>query len=78
MGVNLSIKNVPEDIVARLKARAARNHRSLQRELRQIVESAAVSMGKISPVEAFAEAQRIGLKGLGSPVDMIRQDRDGH
>lgn len=30
---NLSIKNVPEDVVARLRARAQANHRSLQGEL---------------------------------------------
>jgi len=30
---NLSIKNVPEDVVARLRQRARANHRSLQGEL---------------------------------------------
>lgn len=30
---NLSIKNVPEDVVAQLRARAKTNHRSLQGEL---------------------------------------------
>ncbi len=30
---NLSIKNVPENVVARLRARARANHRSLQGEL---------------------------------------------
>jgi plasmid stability protein len=30
---NLSIKNVPEEVVARLRARARANHRSLQGEL---------------------------------------------
>jgi plasmid stability protein len=38
--MNLSIKNAPDDVVARLRARAARNHRSLQGELRAIVEAA--------------------------------------
>jgi plasmid stability protein len=41
MPVNLSIKEVPEGLAARLRARAARNHRSLQRELMAIVEAAA-------------------------------------
>jgi plasmid stability protein len=30
MPVTLSIKNAPDDIVARLRERAAKNHRSLQ------------------------------------------------
>lgn len=41
MSVNLSIKDVPDDIAERLRARAARNHRSLQGELMAIVEQAA-------------------------------------
>lgn len=40
MTVNLSIKDVPEQIAQRLRARAERNHRSLQGELMAIVERA--------------------------------------
>jgi len=39
--VNLSIKNVPDALAARLRERAERNHRSLQGELMAILESAA-------------------------------------
>jgi plasmid stability protein len=42
MVVNLSIKNVPEALAAKLRARAERNHRSLQGELMNIVERAAL------------------------------------
>ena len=41
MPVNLSIKSVPDPIAAGLRARAARNHRSLQREMMAIIEVAA-------------------------------------
>ncbi|MCZ2292992.1 MAG: Arc family DNA-binding protein [Burkholderiales bacterium] len=41
MGINLSIKEVPETIAERLRQRAARNHRSLQGELMAIIERAA-------------------------------------
>jgi plasmid stability protein len=37
---HLSIKNAPDDVVRRLRERAARNHRSLQRELMAIIEEA--------------------------------------
>lgn len=43
MGVSLSIKHVPEALARQLRARAQRNHRSLQRELMAIVESAAAT-----------------------------------
>ncbi len=41
MAVNLSVKNVPEVLAAKLRARAGRNHRSLQGELLAILEAAA-------------------------------------
>ena len=40
MSINLSIKGVPEPLAERLRARAERNHRSLQGELMQIIEQA--------------------------------------
>ena len=41
MPVNLSIKKVPDLLAAKLRKRALRNHRSLQRELMAILERAA-------------------------------------
>ena len=41
MGLNLSIKGVPEALAERLRRRAERNHRSLQGELMFIIERAA-------------------------------------
>ncbi|MGA1287487.1 MAG: FitA-like ribbon-helix-helix domain-containing protein [Rubrivivax sp.] len=40
MTVNLSVKDVPDDLAQRLRERAARNHRSLQGELMAIIEQA--------------------------------------
>jgi plasmid stability protein len=41
MTVNLSIKNVPKAMAAKLRERAELNHRSLQGELMAILENAA-------------------------------------
>lgn len=43
MAVNLSIKDVPDLLAERLRARAARNHRSLQGELMAVIEQAAAA-----------------------------------
>ena len=40
MPVNLSVKNVPDDLAERLRKRAQRHHRSLQGELLVILEEA--------------------------------------
>ena len=73
--MNLSIKNVPEDIVEPLRRRARRNHRSLQGELLVILEQA-VAPNRLT----VAEAQR-QLKGLAYHTEcdsqrMVREDRD--
>ena len=77
MGINLSIKNVPEAIVARLKDRAKGNHRSLQGELLAIVQQAAYpSKQSLTPMQALAEIRALGLKTPSESVQMIREDRD--
>ena len=55
MTVSLSIKGVPEDLAARLRQRAARNHRSLQRELMALLEAAAAQ-----PVRSAAGVEVLG------------------
>ncbi len=64
MPVNLSIKNAPDRVVRRLKARAARHHRSLQGELMAIVESAARNeeAGLLTPRQALDLAREAGLR----------------
>lgn len=44
MSLNLSIKNVPDDVAERLRERARRNHRSLQGELRAILDAASMEL----------------------------------
>lgn len=56
MNVNLSIKGVPNEIAQRLRERAARNHRSLQRELMVIIEEAALHPSPQAGSDATAKA----------------------
>lgn len=76
MAVNLSIKNAPEDVVKRLKARAARHHRSLQGELLAILEEAARENAPLTVEEALTEIQRLGLKTPSEAAAIIRAERD--
>ena len=91
MPVNLSVKNVPDDLAERLRRRAAANRRSLQRELLGILEAAA---GVRSPPQTAdsrsQQAERRGLtieeladlsrklfpRGTESSVAFLRQSRD--
>ena len=72
MGVSLSIKNVPEDWVERLRQRADRHYRSLQGELMSILESTLVSdkrrtVPRLSPY-AWTSTKRARL-GVPSSVE---------
>lgn len=75
MPVNLSIKNAPDDIVERLRARAAANHRSLQGELMAIIEAAA-DAAPLTPMQILEKARQLGLHGSENSVALIRADRE--
>jgi antitoxin FitA len=88
MAVNLSIKNVPEPLAATLRARAERNHRSLQGELMAILEQAvhprvpladlAVPQAcTVSIEEAVERSRKLFPKGTPSSTGFIRTMRNG-
>lgn len=75
---NVTIRNRDDAVMQRVREQAARNHRSVEAELRQIVSDA------VRPVdlEAFrtaAAAMRAETKGLPQTDStlLIREDRDG-
>lgn len=76
MPLNLSIKNVAEDVVARLRLRAERHHRSLQGELLAIIEEAVQSERELSPAELLSEVRRLGLRTPTESAAIVRADRD--
>lgn len=76
MGVNLSIKNVPEELVARLKERAKRNHRSLQGEVLFTLERSLPRRGTITLEEIVKLNIDSGFSSPSESTQMIREDRD--
>ena len=77
MPVNLSIKNVPNELAERLRQRAARNHRSLQGELMAILEESALGTRVLSPQEALQRVRLLGLSTGDEAARLVRDDRDG-
>jgi antitoxin FitA len=75
MAVSLSIKDVPDDLAEALRARAKQNHRSIQGELMDILETAI----RPRPFRATALLNEVRALGLRTPREsarMIRSDRD--
>ena len=76
MPVNLSIRNVPDDLAEKLRERARAAHRSLQGELLVILEEA---VGERRPVTLGVIRERIREYGISTgdeATGMVREDRD--
>lgn len=76
MPANLSVKNVPDELMERLRQRAARHHRSLQGELMAIIEESVRSNEHLTPEKLLAQVRNLGLRTSSESVEMIRTDRD--
>jgi len=75
---NVLVRNIPEDVLERLKERAARRNRSLQQELHGIITSAAYD-----DVEALVDRVRerrakyeVSGKKVEDSTGMVRRDRE--
>ena len=77
MAVDLSITNVPDEIVERLLERAKRNHRSLQDELMSILDSA-LEPSIVTVEDLHREVTSMGLTSKSESTAMLREDRDAH
>ncbi len=77
MPVNLSIKNVPDQLAELLRQRAAAHHRSMQGELLAILENAVVpSATSLTAAAVLAKVRDDGVSTPAEAVDLIRADRD--
>ena len=77
MPVNLSIKNVPDELAERLRERARNAHRSLQGELIVILEEAVRDERKMSPAEVLAAVRELGVSTGSDAEAAVRAARDG-
>jgi plasmid stability protein len=77
MPVNLSIKNAPDELAQRLKARARRHHRSLQGEMMVILESAVQEPEPMTPAQVLDRLRELNLSSPSEAAEIVREDRDG-
>jgi plasmid stability protein len=73
---SLSIKNVPEETLRCLRARADRNHRSRQHELLAIVDAAAFETSQLTVDELAQYVSGLGLFTSDDLTIWIRESRD--
>ncbi|MHB1358154.1 MAG: FitA-like ribbon-helix-helix domain-containing protein [Rhodocyclaceae bacterium] len=71
----LSIRNLPDAAYEALKAMAAANHRSMQEQVRCLIEREARLAAGPGLAEARAWRMRLAGRSLGDTVEDVRQDR---
>jgi plasmid stability protein len=72
------VRNLRDKVVARLKKRAAQRGRSLQAEVKQILEDAAAEADQtdvLKRIEEFRERMRRSGKAFSDSAELIREDR---
>lgn len=76
--MSLSIKNVPDAVVERLRERAERNKRSLQCELLDVIERAAEEADSpaLTLREIYERGKALGLAPKNESARIIRRMRD--
>ena len=76
MPVNLSIKNVPDELADRLRRRAEASHRSMQGELMAILESALTPRPPLTPRQVLEHVRELELETPREAAADLRRERD--
>ncbi len=75
---NLTVRNLDDNVIARLKERARANHRSLEAEVRWRLTRSVTDRARVTAF--FARARRLAAATRGTPQTdstlLIREDRD--
>jgi plasmid stability protein len=77
MAGNLSIRNVDDDLIARLKRRAARHGQSAEAEIRQILRQSLEAEPEADFDRLAAELRQLTLGRQHTPAEvLLREGRD--
>jgi plasmid stability protein len=69
------VRNLPTEVVRKLKMRAQQHRRSLQEELKDILEQAAQQNAKDVQAKVNQVRKLFAGRKFGDSSDLIRQDR---
>lgn len=73
--INLSVKNVPDDLIDKLRQRAKRHHRSIQGEVMTILEEA-VGPVRLPVDEAEKRLSALDFRTGDESIAWVRELRD--
>lgn len=73
---NILIRDVSQETIDQLKARAKQHHRSLQGEVKRLVEETVKTSGDAALVNARKIRASFGRKTFSDSAELIREDRN--
>ena len=74
---NLHVRNLDDDLIARLKRRAARHGRSTEAEHREILRQALVNEAELSFEKLAADLRKLTRRRKQTPSEvLLREGRD--
>lgn len=76
MPTDLQIKDAPDEVVGRLRARAARNERPLERDLLAIAETAVERSQPARAADVLGEVRALDITRAAEAADIVRAARD--
>lgn len=74
MAGNLHVRNLDDDLIARLKRRAARHGRSAEAEHREILRQALVADEEVSFDTLAAELRKMTRKRKQTPAEKLQRE----
>jgi plasmid stability protein len=76
MGVDMTIRDIPDSVAAEIRRRAAEHHRSPENEARGILTAGVAKPGPLTIQDLLAEVQAIGLHTPSDSAAIVREARD--
>jgi antitoxin FitA len=73
---SITIKNVPEDLLERLRERAKKHRRSLQAEVLTVLEEAERQRRTLTLEEVRERVRALNLTPRDEAAEIVRADRD--
>ncbi len=68
---------IPDDLAEKLRRQAEAHQRSLDQEVRELLEATVTEGPKLTPVEFVAKVRAMGIRTEDEATAWIREDRDG-